>query len=1410
MKEEILKRLDREENEFNVNLAYGMKLWRSNSFYYMSKYEVVFDYFLDGVCKFQQQKISSLSEEEFCGKWRIVNEFLALPCPSNALPAGVISKLIQMLSKLDNEKNPFHSRTLLETFFIVSFDNKYKNFYKFDYLRYGEALKCALGYYKKYLEVHFDKTQDEETIKRILADINIYIKIAGEEKKWQTAFTSALPCICDVILQLKSNGLDYQEDLLELLKQVYFQDGKESLYNKVADLSKKHLLMNHFDATKLPLHAIALLVEGYLRAYREIKLDILLFLKYILLRVFVDHEKSLLSDVHQIFQLTNYVFYLLRKYFIKVDQKLVQDFDFTGMFTIKLKEFLEKYGTSEPHLRDIFSLVCTINDYNPLILEKSIFDITLKTMFVAKGPESSKQFQAMIVSMIGMYMKLNRSENLREEFFQKLDDYLGENDLNGAIKALRKGSKKRKSMIASETSQKRRKTDDGEQEVEVQSVDSGFYFKVLYSSGDEATGSRVFRLHLQDQFKSISFAWPDANGALSQAMMDYIKGLLTKRSFIFWRKMQDYLSDVLEALEEDQSEAELFKLELATCWMCYFFAGNTLIEQTNLFWEKLNKYFAGFDEILSNFGSLILNGTLRDSRVFSSYLNLVYFYGNYRLLVHYYHPDSIEDSQNHLIHQFLEADEWKQLKEVVPSCERSRLDRIMLQKVRAAQLTNEPFDSAQQTQLVDKILEHTEFDQIRWLLLDRSTNCWFLKLINVQQKASLVNQLLRNGCFEEIKCIVSQLEDDYTLLQVIIVSIYQQIVETLAENKASVAKKFSFEDIFEIDADKIMGRVRKLLEKKAEKRDESVSVKIPDDLNNLLEVLSHIKIDETPDDIKTIIVGINILIFADLFGCGEDAIVSCHKNILCKQLTFGMVPNLFKFLDVETLLTVFGHSSAFTVTVFRQTAIFLTDESFETFRLILERFLQQGEERFGLVLLIFNCLQKNNANKRKLVETEKLSELLSSYVSAIEAFIAGKTAKKLRKSEPDTFNNALKACSLIIRYKADKKQELSDDLREIVLQYLDQALRVSGNSASELLTKALQHKDYLKLTPERIEAIVENRWSGFLVRLREEVCGSSTEDNETDIDGNLQIQNVKIFVNFLTHHQPTAKFAKRMVQLESDVTTDKSYVAKQIKLRVYSTFARNAFASGVSQEIEKSFVRSFGNMVANEILPLCVLKVFFEDNGCLQEILKCFSAFVSNPKLTLVPSVMDNMLEFLSSINIRKYTIVDGDETTFYHLHRSISDVLYLLIITRPNYVLNRLPHYFYVYNGLVASVICYKEERPIEKPLNSFEILTLSDLLLPLEKIMSLAEKKVETNLRILAPYILVQIISYIIASKRSTTLHERISRSVFNICYGLIGMYDKHSSGYILRTCDEASKNVYAEMVKGFHKYRSFRGKV
>ncbi|KAL9702523.1 hypothetical protein quinque_006041 [Culex quinquefasciatus] len=1415
MKEEILKRLSIPDQDFHANLSYGIKLWKSGSFYYMSKYEVIFEHFLDGLGGYAKQ-LSKQDPAGFDGRWALVNEFLALPCPSNALPSRVIPRLGEVFDKLRKGKSIVKTRVLLESFLTVAFDVKYKNFYKFDYLSYGTILGTALRYYLSFLEDGFQKDEEEDTIKRIFDDIRIYVKSAGGEEKWQKAFTTVLPSLCEVVLQLKSRGLDCQESLLDLLKQIYFLDGKGPQYNRVTDASKKHLFMSCFDANDLPLHVIALLIEGYLKAYREVKLDILLFLKYFLLHVFVDAEKSILSDMHQIFQLTKFVFHLLKKYFIKIDQKLVEDFDFTGIFTVKLKDFLDKYSSSETHLADIFALICTINQYNPLILEASIIDIILRAMFTKKGPQALGRYQAMLISTIDLFGKLNRSENFREELFLKLGDYLDDHELGDTLKELRKGSRKRKSLAAGETPGKRRKLENGEDSQDPD--DSEHYLNLLYPSESEASVQKSTQLQLQDHFKSLSFAWPDSDGALGHAMLDYVRGLLTKRSFIYWRKMQDYLAEQLETVTEDPSEAELFKLDFAVCWLCYFFAGNTLVEQTNLFWEKLQKQFGEFDELMASFGRVLIGGSVTESRVFASFLKLVYFYGNYRLVVHHYRPDSIEDSQSHLIHEFLTQEEWNQLEQKVPTSEEPLYNRVRLQKLRQTQLTTE---EPPNLDCVDKILASQDFNQLRWLLADRSTNGWFLQQLEAPQKTTVIEQLLQNGCFPEIKQIVTQQCNDHALMEVTLLTTYKRLVESvLGDCKASVARKFSFEGIHEGGSeDETMARVQKLLEKKVKQGDEQQGVELDvekGELRELLGVLDFIRIDEMAVERKTVIVGVGVLIFADLFKSEQQEIVAAFKNVISKQLIYGTTPNLLKFLDFETLIAIFGQSSPLTIALFRQTAVDLSEEAFAAFQQILDNFKSQQsqEARLELVLLVFNCLQKNSANRRKLIPVEQLGELISGYVEAIEAFIVEKEPKTVKKEDKAAFESLLKGCSLIIRYKAVKKQELGDKLRGKFLRCAEQALKLESSAASGLLVNALQHKDYLRLEADRVESIVENRWNGFLAQLRSEVeLNEEAVDkagDDSDVDGHFQSQNAKIFANFLTHHESPGKLTKRFDRLETEAATGTDFKTLRYIMRVYTTLAKFAFGTGVALEVEKAFVRAFGAVLAKSVMAMSILKKHVAEPECLEEVLNCFVAMVANPKLTLIPSIMDNIVEFLSSINIRKFTVKDGEEKPFYRLHRLISDVLYLLMTTRPNYVDNRLPHYFNVYNGLMAAVIQYKEDRPAEQPLNSFEILTLSDLLLPLEKIMSLAEKKVEKDLRIIAPYILAQIIGSITEAKRATTLHEKIARNVHNICYGLVAIYDKHSAAYLLRTCDEAAKNVYTDIVKGFRKYRSFKGKV
>lgn len=78
------------------------------------------------------------------------------------------------------------------------------------------------------------------------------------------------------------------------------------------------------------------------------------------------------------------------------------------------------------------------------------------------------------------------------------------------------------------------------------------------------------------------------------------------------------------------------------------------------------------------------------------------------------------------------------------------------------------------------------------------------------------------------------------------------------------------------------------------------------------------------------------------------------------------------------------------------------------------------------------------------------------------------------------------------------------------------------------------------------------------------------------------------------------------------------------------------------------------------------------------------------------------------------------------------------------------------------------------------------------------------------LAPYLLSFVIHVTISNPRPTTLHTKVKTHISNICYDLISICDHRTSGFIMRGCNDASKEVYQTLVKEYRKYHKFRGKV
>uniref|UniRef100_A0A182WEU4 Urb2 domain-containing protein n=1 Tax=Anopheles minimus TaxID=112268 RepID=A0A182WEU4_9DIPT len=1427
IKRRILDHLSDAERGFAGNIAYGIKLWKSPSFYYMSKYDITFDYFLENVEPFFDE-LKNLDEAEFNERWQIINNFLLLPCPSNALPAIVMKRLEQTLLQL-NQQAPGRRELLLESFLIVAFDVKYKNFYKFDFHAYGGVLRAVLEYYKKCLNEPRPKEEEEKIVDRILDDIKIYLKSFASQDKWKKTFDSFVSPLSEVVLLLEKRGIARRNVLLDFFQQVYFTDENVTTFNRLTEDHKQQAFMGSFDMQQYPLHVIALLMEGFLRAYRDLKLEVLLFLKFYLQNVFVPESRSIVPDTHQMFAITKYVFTLLKKYFIIVDQQLMVDFNFIEILATKLKEQLDVCSASEPMMRDFLDLICTINHYNPLILEQSIVDIILKAMFMRKDPATQHSFQRMLISTVNMFVKLNKSENLCDELFMKLSDYLEETDLDDTIKELRKkhSGKRKVDDGLSGTPSKKTKLDDGSAQPADFVSASRVFWDVLLSQPEASneTGRIQHRAQFHNFWPGITFAWPDADGQLGEAMKEYTKQLLTKRSLSYWKKFMLMLNDLLEL--PAQTVGTIFQMELALCWMCYFFAGNTLIEHSNLFWSRLVASIKEFDQILGTIGRRILAGKDQEvTTLYGAFLNVVYYYGNYRLMVLYYRPDSIEESNYSNLRSFLNDSEWDKLERGVPEKEIPLLNRVLMQKLQIFSFVEQKhsIDESQgenttnredKQRIIAKILNDKTGDNVRPVLLDRSTNVWFMGLLDKKQQRIVVDRLLdRAFCpLEEIQYILQEVSSNHDLLEVFLLKVYKRVAELLSRSD-NVPKlgDLPYDELLEQDETDIVPKLKQFLEQKVNNGTENtIALKssIVSGLEHLLNVLDEIRLDSYDQRKKSILVATHLLLLANLNACSSEKIVERFKNQLIRFILLGTTTNMSKFITVETLFQLFGLSPV-VIILLQQLLEHLTEEKNEELKSILTNFSYENDVHFELLLLIYNLERRIKYRDRKsTIPLEERKAYLDDIVAAVDGYLLQKDAKKLRKKEMTAFNHALKGCLTSIRHKAERQEELTEQLQEHFLSYIKQAMKVFTYNSDMLLTRCLIHKEYLKLDAIITGAIEEKCWNTFLSLMQEQTAVKEghehgmalDEENPAVSKTDEQMRRIETIITALVGHLSEEQYMEKLNLLNRvDFTADSSL---KITMAVFNILSKKGLTTTVSKETCKVFVRSFAAVVARDVMGLCVLNQHQRNQDLVETILECFATIIANQKLALFPALLDYVLQFLSAINISKQASVQpGEETAFFRLHRLMGNVMYWLLQARPNYVVSRLPSYMHAYEGLLTALICFKGDVGVGKGLNSFEILTISDLLLPLQRIVNIACKKLEKQLYILAPYVLGKILNTIVQCKRATTEHNRIANNVYNVCFSLMAIYDSHAPAYLLRTMDESCRILFSNIKKRYER--------
>lgn len=116
-------------------------------------------------------------------------------------------------------------------------------------------------------------------------------------------------------------------------------------------------------------------------------------------------------------------------------------------------------------------------------------------------------------------------------------------------------------------------------------------------------------------------------------------------------------------------------------------------------------------------------------------------------------------------------------------------------------------------------------------------------------------------------------------------------------------------------------------------------------------------------------------------------------------------------------------------------------------------------------------------------------------------------------------------------------------------------------------------------------------------------------------------------------------------------------------------------------------------------------------------LLDSFKAVVSNHQVTISPVQIDDILSFLTEINIKKMEITETNSNDFIKLHEKMSDLCLQMVQHRVIFIVDRLPQFSQVFKDLVQAICWYRSDRKENVKLENAEVTILADLAHKLEK---------------------------------------------------------------------------------------------
>lgn len=457
-----------------------------------------------------------------------------------------------------------------------------------------------------------------------------------------------------------------------------------SLVEELAELEKQ--LKDTLDLDRIasqPLHVSLLLLEAAVFNSRYERVE----LAAIVRAVFPKSDGELKAPL----PLAAYLLMSLRKYDVSlqfnikdkkkegVKEKSLSAFEFVSEQLLQIARQHRK-----THLKELLVLLCSALRLNPLLLEQSVYQITVWLLTAHKETAEEEQlYSEYLVLLLDMFRRLSRAERFIMNLLKSLKEWLAVYQMPSPL---------------SSEAKKRRVQDSDSSSVEEEDVARGqHYVRAIFAGSPSAAA--VTAPSPNDAFKQLAQTWPSHSAGV--AFTRLVSHLMTKPSLVIWKTLLHSFVELLQdEKQQEQQPAGMplpgnldFARELHAALLCQYLNGTRLAEQVHLHQAEVEQQLQHTAQVLEQFGRRLLSQE-HNRRLMNAFLECTERASGLELLLAHYWPDGYPASQRKLqLRGFLPQDDWTLIQQRVhnfgkSSC-RQRLQRLELQLAESGWLLQE-------------------------------------------------------------------------------------------------------------------------------------------------------------------------------------------------------------------------------------------------------------------------------------------------------------------------------------------------------------------------------------------------------------------------------------------------------------------------------------------------------------------------------------------------------------------------------------------------------------------------------------------------------------------------------------------------------------------------------------------------